>query len=127
MAVVRYLVDDVEKAVAFYAGQLGFTLEQQMGSAFALVSQDGLQLWLSGPQSSAARSSRQDVRYRSRKCFAESSRRSRCRASPSCRKEAHSAQAAPKGCQYRQSRSEQIVCRRSLYPDPASTFSSQIS
>jgi catechol 2,3-dioxygenase-like lactoylglutathione lyase family enzyme len=55
MAVVRYLVDDVDAAVAFYTGHLGFTLEQQMGPAFALVSRDDLTLWLSGPQSSAAR------------------------------------------------------------------------
>jgi catechol 2,3-dioxygenase-like lactoylglutathione lyase family enzyme len=55
MALVRYLVDDVEAAIAFYTGQLGFTLDQQMGPAFAVVSQGDLSLWLSGPQSSAAR------------------------------------------------------------------------
>jgi catechol 2,3-dioxygenase-like lactoylglutathione lyase family enzyme len=55
MAVVRYLVDDVDAAVAFYAGHLGFALEQRMGPAFALVSRGDLTLWLSGPQSSAAR------------------------------------------------------------------------
>jgi catechol 2,3-dioxygenase-like lactoylglutathione lyase family enzyme len=55
MAVVRYLVDDVDAAVAFYTDKLGFTLEQQMGPAFAIVSRDELSLWLSGPQSSAAR------------------------------------------------------------------------
>jgi catechol 2,3-dioxygenase-like lactoylglutathione lyase family enzyme len=55
MAVVRYLVDDVDAAVAFYTGHLGFALEQQMGPAFALVLRDDLTLWLSGPQSSAAR------------------------------------------------------------------------
>jgi catechol 2,3-dioxygenase-like lactoylglutathione lyase family enzyme len=55
MSVVRYLVDDVDAAVAFYTGHLGFALEQQMGPAFALVSRDDLTLWLSGPQSSAAR------------------------------------------------------------------------
>ena len=55
MAVARYLVDDVDAAVAFYTGHLGFTLEQQMGPAFAIVSRDGLSLWLSGPKSSAAR------------------------------------------------------------------------
>ena len=55
MAVVRYLVDDVDAAVAFYTGHLGFALEQRMGPAFALVSHDDLTLWLSGPQSSAAR------------------------------------------------------------------------
>jgi catechol 2,3-dioxygenase-like lactoylglutathione lyase family enzyme len=55
MAVVRYLVDDVDAATAFYTGNLGFTLQQQMGPAFAIVSRDDLSLWLSGPQSSAAR------------------------------------------------------------------------
>jgi catechol 2,3-dioxygenase-like lactoylglutathione lyase family enzyme len=55
MALVRYLVDDVEAAIAFYTGQIGFTLVQQMGPAFAVVSYGDLSLWLSGPQSSAAR------------------------------------------------------------------------
>ena len=55
MAVARYLVDDVDAAVAFYTDNLGFTLQQQMGPAFAIVSRDDLSLWLSGPQSSAAR------------------------------------------------------------------------
>jgi catechol 2,3-dioxygenase-like lactoylglutathione lyase family enzyme len=55
MAVVRYLVDDVDAAIAFYTGHLGFELEQQMGPAFALVSRGDLTLWLSGPTSSAAR------------------------------------------------------------------------
>jgi catechol 2,3-dioxygenase-like lactoylglutathione lyase family enzyme len=55
MAVVRYLVDDVDAALAFYTNNLAFTLEQQMGPAFAIVSRDDLSLWLSGPQSSAAR------------------------------------------------------------------------
>jgi len=34
---------------------LGFTLEEQMGAAFAIVTRDDLSLWLSGPQTSAAR------------------------------------------------------------------------
>ena len=55
MAVFRYLVGDVDAAIAFYTGNLGFTVEQQMGPAFAIVSRDDLSLWLSGPQSSAAR------------------------------------------------------------------------
>ena len=55
MAVFRYLVGDVDAAIAFYTRQLGFTLEQQMGPAFAIVARDDLSLWLSGPQSSAAR------------------------------------------------------------------------
>src|SRR5947199_7201074 len=55
MAVVRYLVADVDAAIDFYTRHLGFTSEQQMGPAFAIVSRDDLSLWLSGPESSAAR------------------------------------------------------------------------
>jgi catechol 2,3-dioxygenase-like lactoylglutathione lyase family enzyme len=55
MAVARYLVDDVDAAISFYTDNLGFALEQRMGPAFAIVSRDNLTLWLSGPQSSAAR------------------------------------------------------------------------
>ena len=55
MAVVRYVVDDVDAAAAFYIDNLGFSLRQRMGPAFAIVSLDDLSLWLSGPQSSAAR------------------------------------------------------------------------
>jgi catechol 2,3-dioxygenase-like lactoylglutathione lyase family enzyme len=55
VAVVRYLVDDVGQATDFYVDRLGFTLEQRMGPAFAIVSRGDLTLWLSGPQSSAAR------------------------------------------------------------------------
>lgn len=55
MATIRYLVDDVTIAVEFYTGHLGFKLVQQMGPAFALVAKEDLRLWLSGPQSSAAR------------------------------------------------------------------------
>ena len=55
MATIRYLVNDVERAIAFYTRCLEFKLEQQMSSAFAKVSRDDLTLWLAGPQSSAAR------------------------------------------------------------------------
>ena len=55
MAAVRYLVADVDRSVAFYVGQLGFELVEQMGAAFARVRRDDLNLWLGGPQSSAAR------------------------------------------------------------------------
>jgi catechol 2,3-dioxygenase-like lactoylglutathione lyase family enzyme len=54
MATVRYMVNDVEEAVKFYVEMLGFALEQNMG-AIAMVSKDGLTLWLAGQQSSAAR------------------------------------------------------------------------
>lgn len=55
MAVVRYLVDDVDAAVAFYTTHLGFTLEQRMGPPFASVARGDLKLWISGPGTSAAR------------------------------------------------------------------------
>jgi catechol 2,3-dioxygenase-like lactoylglutathione lyase family enzyme len=55
MATVRYLVNDVDRSIAFYTRHLGFSLEQQMGPAFAKVTRDDLTLWLAGPQSSAAR------------------------------------------------------------------------
>lgn len=55
MTTVRYLVDDVEASVAFYTERLGFALDDQMGSAFAVVTRGDLQLWLSGHDTSAAR------------------------------------------------------------------------
>jgi catechol 2,3-dioxygenase-like lactoylglutathione lyase family enzyme len=55
VASFRYLVTNVEEAVDFYTSHLGFALEQGWGPAFAIVVRDGLQLWLSGPDSSAAR------------------------------------------------------------------------
>ena len=55
MATFRYLVDDVDAAIAFYGQALGFTLEQQFGPAMAIVTRDDLALWLAGPASSAAR------------------------------------------------------------------------
>ncbi len=54
MATIRYFVSDVEEAVAFYTQQLGFSLDQQFGP-IAMVSRADLQLWLSGPRTSAAR------------------------------------------------------------------------
>ena len=54
MASIRYLVRDVDQAIAFYAG-LGFTLRQQFGPAMAIVTRDDLTLWLAGPRASAAK------------------------------------------------------------------------
>jgi len=54
MAQVRYIVDDVDTAVAFYTGHLGFELEQQFGPAMAIVRRDDLRLWLAGPRASAS-------------------------------------------------------------------------
>jgi catechol 2,3-dioxygenase-like lactoylglutathione lyase family enzyme len=55
MATVRYLVDDVDRAVGFYTTKLGFTLAERWGKVIAMVARDGLTLWLSGRESSAAR------------------------------------------------------------------------
>ena len=55
MATIRYLVNDVEKSIEFYTKHFGFKLTQKMGPAFAIVSKYDLNVWLSGPQSSAAR------------------------------------------------------------------------
>ena len=55
MAAVSYLVNDVDAAVSFYTERLGFTLEQRWGPPFATVRRGGLLVWLSGPESSAAR------------------------------------------------------------------------
>lgn len=52
---IRYQTRDVNRAVAFYTQHLGFELKHQQGSAFASVSCDGLDLFLSGPGSSGAR------------------------------------------------------------------------
>ncbi len=52
MATVRYLVDDVDAALAFYRA-LGFRLADRWGPPFAIVRRKGLSLWLSGPGTSA--------------------------------------------------------------------------
>jgi catechol 2,3-dioxygenase-like lactoylglutathione lyase family enzyme len=52
---VRYIVDDVEAAVAFYTTHLGFTLLTKTAPAFADVARGDLRLLLSGPTSSAGR------------------------------------------------------------------------
>jgi catechol 2,3-dioxygenase-like lactoylglutathione lyase family enzyme len=54
-ASVRYIVDDVEGAVAFYTTQLGFTLRSSVYPAFADVVRGRLRLLLSGPRSSGGR------------------------------------------------------------------------
>jgi catechol 2,3-dioxygenase-like lactoylglutathione lyase family enzyme len=54
-AVVRYQIQDVERAVAFYTQRLGFELTQRSGPVFATVSRGNLHLLLSGPGSSGRR------------------------------------------------------------------------
>ena len=52
---VRYMVDDVEAAVAWYTTHLGFTVLTNAAPAFADVRLGSLRLLLSGPKSSAGR------------------------------------------------------------------------
>jgi catechol 2,3-dioxygenase-like lactoylglutathione lyase family enzyme len=52
---VRYMVDDVEKAVDFYTSVFGFTVRTNFAPAFADVVRGNLRLLLSGPKSSAGR------------------------------------------------------------------------
>ena len=52
---VRYMVDDVAAAVAFYTVHLGFAVLTSHPPAFADVGRGNLRLLLSGPTSSAGR------------------------------------------------------------------------
>ena len=54
MATVRYLVNDVDAALPFYAA-LGFTQVERWGPPFAILERGDLALWLSGPGTSASR------------------------------------------------------------------------
>ena len=46
---VRYIVDDVDAAIAFYCGNLGFTEVMHPAPAFAMLSRGDLRLTLSAP------------------------------------------------------------------------------
>jgi catechol 2,3-dioxygenase-like lactoylglutathione lyase family enzyme len=52
---VRYMVDDVASAIAFYTSFLDFELSNDFAPAFADVTRGNLRLLLSGPTSSAGR------------------------------------------------------------------------
>ena len=54
MAAIRILVEDVAVATTFYVDVIGATVDERWGDAFAQLSLDGVELWVSGPQSSAA-------------------------------------------------------------------------
>ena len=54
LAAVRYIVSDVDAAIAFYVGALGFALERQFGPNMAIVTRDDATLWLAGPGASAS-------------------------------------------------------------------------
>lgn len=48
---VRYIVDDVDAAIAFYTTHLRFTLDMHPAPAFAMLSRGELRLVLSAPNS----------------------------------------------------------------------------
>jgi catechol 2,3-dioxygenase-like lactoylglutathione lyase family enzyme len=52
---VRYMVDDVDRAIDFYTKQFGFESGHNRSPAFAEVSRGNLRLLLAGPESSAGR------------------------------------------------------------------------
>ena len=54
MARVRYMVNDVDEAVAFYVSKLGFEVQQQFGTAIAILTRGDLELLVAGPKTSAA-------------------------------------------------------------------------
>src|SRR5262245_25597560 len=54
MEYVRYLDNDVQKAVDFYSSHLDFTVQQQF-PAMAILKRGDLTLWLAGPHASASR------------------------------------------------------------------------
>ena len=47
---VRYIVNDVDAAIAFYSQQLGFRVIAQSGPYFAILSRENMQLVLSPPK-----------------------------------------------------------------------------
>ncbi len=61
---VRYMVHDVDAAIAWYTKHLGFTLLSNAAPAFADVTRGSLRLLLSGPMSSAGRVMRDGDRPR---------------------------------------------------------------
>ena len=59
---VRYLVDDVQVAAEFYTTHLGFTLDMNNAPAIAQVARGPLRLLLSGPATSGARATPDDLK-----------------------------------------------------------------
>jgi quercetin dioxygenase-like cupin family protein/catechol 2,3-dioxygenase-like lactoylglutathione lyase family enzyme len=57
---VRYITDDVDAAVDFYAGRLGFSIGMRRGADFAMLSRGGLRLLLNRPGAGGAGQSMPD-------------------------------------------------------------------
>jgi len=55
MGTFRYIVTDVDQAVAFYTSHLGFHVDKNFAPAMAILQREDLQLWVAGPKASASR------------------------------------------------------------------------
>jgi catechol 2,3-dioxygenase-like lactoylglutathione lyase family enzyme len=62
MVSVRYIVDDVDAAVAFYSERLGFSVDMRPGPGFAALSRGSLRLLLNQPGAGGAGQSTPDGR-----------------------------------------------------------------
>ena len=54
MAAIRYIVDDVERAIGFYRDLLGFEVEMHPAPGFAALSRGDLRLYLNVPGAGGA-------------------------------------------------------------------------
>ena len=54
MVSVRYIIDDLDAAVAFYVERLGFNVEMRAGPGFAMLSRGDLRLLLNRPGAGGA-------------------------------------------------------------------------
>lgn len=89
---VRYIVDDVDAAVEFYTGHLGFSVALRPAPAFAILTRDGFRLLVSGTTGPGGAAQTMpdgrkpepggSIAFRSRSTI--SRRGSRCCAKPGC-------------------------------------------
>ena len=54
MASVRYIVDDIDKAVSFYRDLLGFSVDMHNAGKFAALNREDLKLFLNAPGEGSA-------------------------------------------------------------------------
>lgn len=59
---IRYLVDDVQAATDFYTNHLGFTVMMNGAPAISMVTRGPMRLLLSGPTTSGARATPDDMK-----------------------------------------------------------------